>query len=151
MEYALLPYEQMDADPKVKHITVLINSMGGAIRPAFSFVDSLEKGKTPTTLRILGDADSMATLIMMAKSDHIHKVCDQWCVGLIHAGSQAAAGDANAVNDQIKFNQRYEKMIEEYVLSHTNIDKKLYNKIRRQELWITAQDMLEYGIIDEII
>lgn len=151
IEYALLPYEQMDADPKVKHIDVLINSAGGAIRPAFSFIDSLEAATTPTTLRIIGDADSMATLIMMAKGEHITKVCDKWCVGLIHAGSQSATGDTNAVNDQIKFNQRYEKMVEEYILSHTNIDKKLYNKIRRQEMWMTAQDMLDYGIIDEII
>lgn len=151
MEYAILPYEQLDADPNVTHITVLINSGGGTIRPAFSFISSLERGHTPTTLRIIGDADSMATYIMMAQGDHIHKVCDKWCVGLLHAGEQGTSGEAGTVNDTLKFNQYYEKKIEEFVLSHSNIDKKLYNKIRRVQYWMDAQQMLELGIVDEII
>lgn len=151
IEYALLPYERMDRDPNVDEITILINSIGGAIRPALSFIDSIERAQTKTKIRIVGDADSMATLIVMAKGEHVHKVCDKWCVGLLHAGNQSAAGDTNAVNDQIKFNQQFEKKIEEFILSHSKIDRKLYNKMKRMEYWMDAPEMLRLGIVDEII
>ena len=60
-------------------------------------------------------------------------------------------GSAHAVKDTFDFSQHYEENIKDYILSHTNIDERLYEKIERKEYWMDANEMLRLGIVDEII
>lgn len=151
VEYAIIPLMRMDADKNVNHITIILNTIGGEIYTGFSMVSALEHLKTKTTLRILGMASSMGGLIAMAKNPNLKVVCDKWSVGLIHSGSQYMEGSTHAVKDQFKFSERYEEKIKQYILSHTKISEEMYKEIERQEFWMDADDMLKYGIVDEII
>lgn len=151
LEYATLPLMAMDKDPEVKEINIILNTPGGDIYNGFGFVSVLEKVSKPTTLRIIGMAASMGGLIAMSKNPNLKVVCDRFAVGLIHSGSQYMSGSTHAVRDTFKFSERYEEKIKEYILSHTNIDEEMYNEIERQEFWMDAEDMLNYGIVDEII
>lgn len=151
VEYAIIPLMNMDADENVKHIDIIINTVGGDIYTGFSMVSVLEKLKTETTIRIIGMAASMGGLIAMAKNPNLKVACDKWSVGLIHSGSQYMEGSAHAVKDTFKFSERYEEKIKAYILSHTKISEEMYKEIERQEFWMDADDMLKYGIVDEII
>lgn len=151
VEYAIIPLMNMDADENVEHIDIIINTVGGDIYTGFSMVSVLEKLKTETTIRIIGMAASMGGLIAMAKNPNLKVVCDKWSVGLIHSGSQYMEGSAHAVKDTFKFSERYEEKIKAYILSHTKISEEMYKEIERQEFWMDADDMLKYGIVDEII
>lgn len=151
LETAILPLMQMDADPEVKEIKVIILTCGGDIYSGFAFVSALERCTTPITIQLVGIAASMGTLIAMAKSPYITVVCDSFTVGLIHSGSTYLEGNVNSVKDTFKFSEKYEKKIKDYMLSHTKIDEDLYDKIERQEYWIDADEMLELGIVDKII
>lgn len=151
VEYAIIPLMNMDADENVKHIDIIINTVGGDIYTGFAMVSVLEKLKTETTIRIIGMAASMGGLIAMAKNPNLKVVCDKWSVGLIHSGSQYMEGSAHAVKDTFKFSERYEEKIKAYILSHTKISEEMYKEIERQEFWMDADDMLKYGIVDEII
>lgn len=151
LEYATIPLMNMDKDPTVEEINIILNTPGGDIYDGFAFVSVLEKVTKPTTLRIVGMAASMGGLIAMAKNPNLKVVCDKFAVGLIHSGSQYMSGSTHAVRDTFKFSERYEQKIKEYILSHTKIDENMYNEIERQEFWMDADDMLKYGIVDEII
>lgn len=151
LEFATLPLLQMDADPDVKEINIVLNSVGGEIYNGFAFVTALEKVSKPTTLRIIGMAASMGGLIAMAKNPNLKVVCDKFSVGLIHSGSQYMSGSSHAVRDTFKFSERYEEKIKNYILTHTKINEEMYREIERQEFWMDADDMLKYGIVDEIL
>ena len=151
LELAMLPVLNMDKDPSVKEINIILNTPGGDIYDGFAFVSVLEHLKTKTTIRIVGMAASMGALIAMAKSPKLKVVCDKWSVGLIHSGSQYMEGTTHAVRDTFRFSERYEMKIKDYILSHTNITEEIYKEIERQEFWMDAEDMLKYGIVDEII
>lgn len=151
LEYAILPLMDMDKDPNVKEINIILNTVGGAIYDGFSLVAVLEKVTTPTTIRIMGMAASMGALIAMAKNKNLKVVCDRFTVGLIHSGSQYMEGSTHAVRDTFHFSERYEEKIKDYILSHTKIDEQMYKEIERQEFWMDAEDMLKYGIVDDII
>lgn len=151
LEYAIIPLMNMDKDPLVNEIEIILNTPGGDIYDGFAFVSVLEKVTKPTTLRIVGMAASMGGLIAMAKNPNLKVVCDKFSVGLIHSGSQYMSGSSHAVRDTFKFSERYEEKIKQYILSHTKIDEKMYAEIERQEFWMDADDMLKYGIVDEII
>lgn len=151
LEFATIPLMNMDNDPNVSNINIVLNTPGGDIYDGFSFVSVLERVTKPTTLRIVGMAASMGGLIAMAKNPNLKVVCDKFAVGLIHSGSQYMSGSTHAVRDTFKFSERYEKKIKDYILSHTKIDEDMYKDIERQEFWMDADDMLKYGIVDEII
>lgn len=151
LETAILPLLQMDQDPNVDHIDVIVNSGGGDIYNGFAFVSALERITTNTTIHIVGMAASMGGLIAMAKGEHLKTVCDPFSVGLIHSGSRYVGGSTHAVRDTFKFAERYEEKIKNYILSHTKIDEDMYAEIERQEFWMDADDMLKYNVVQEII
>jgi ATP-dependent protease ClpP protease subunit len=70
---------------------------------------------------------------------------------LLHDGSTGAGGDTGKVLDRFKFTEKLEKRVKEYVLGRTKIDGKLYDKNYRIDWWLFAEDIIKYGIADEII
>lgn len=153
LEYAIIPYMEMDNDGSNKPIEIMISTVGGEIYNGFNLVDQIERAKTPTVIHIMSMAASMRFLIAMAgkNNPNVKTVCHPFSVGLLHSGSQYMEGSAHAVKDTFDFSQHYEEKIKEYILSHTKIDEKLYEKIERKEYWMDADEMKRLGIVDEII
>ena len=69
---------------------------------------------------------------------------------LIHEGELGLAGQTTKVIENLKAFEKQEKEIEDYIISKTHIDKKLYNKNRKKEWWITTEAK-ELGLIDEFV
>jgi ATP-dependent protease ClpP protease subunit len=152
IEKVIFPLRQLDEDEEVEHITFYVNSVGGDPQVGMAIVSCLENMKTPVTIHILGRACSAACYIVMAKGDHIKTVCGKYAVGLIHAGNVYIEGDAMNARDTQAFLDRYDnEILKEFVLSHTKIDEELYDAHGRNEWWLLADDMLKYGIVDEIV
>lgn len=153
LETAVIPFMEMDNDGTGEPIEIIISTVGGEIYNGFNFIDMIEKAKTPTTIHIMSMAASMGLLISMAgkNNPNIKTVCHPFSVGLLHSGSQYMEGSAHAVKDTFDFSQQYEQKIKNYILTHTNIDEELYNKIERKEFWMDADEMKKMGIVDEII
>ena len=82
---------------------------------------------------------------------HVHKVAYPFSTALIHDGSLNLEGATGSVNDTMRFQNKLNAKIKEYVLSHSKLTEKEYKKLDRVEAWLTAEDMLRYGLIDEII
>lgn len=153
LETAILPFIEMDNDGSGKPIEIIISTVGGEIYNGFNFVDQIEKAKSPVIIHIMSMAASMGFLIAMAgkNNPNVKTVCHPFSVGLLHSGSQYMSGSAHAVKDTFDFSQQYEEKIKKYILSHTNIDEDLYDKVERKEYWMDAEEMLRLGIVDEII
>ena len=150
---AIIPLLNMYSDDKVDKITLYLNSPGGMLYNGFALVDIIERLTTPTSIIILGMAASMGGLIAMAghNNPNVTTYCYPHSVGLIHSGETFLAGNTNAVRDTHKFGERYEKKIKEYILTHSSISDEMYQDIERKEFWMTADDMLKYGIVDKIL
>lgn len=144
---------EMDNDGSDKPIEIIISTIGGEIYSGFNFVDQIEKAKSPVIIHIMAMVASMGFLIAMAgkNNPNVKTVCHPFSVGLLHSGSQYMAGSAHAVKDTFDFSQHYEEKIKNYILSHTEIDETLYEKVERKEYWMDANEMLRLGIVDEII
>lgn len=153
LETTILPLIEMDNDGTGKSIEIILSTVGGDIYPGFNLIDHIEKLKTPTTIHIMSMAASMGLLIAMAgkNNPNVKTVCHPFSVGLLHSGNQYMEGSAHAVRDTFDFSRHYEDKIREYILTHSNIDEKLYEKVERKEYWMDADEMLRLGIVDEII
>ncbi len=153
IETACIPLMQMDKNPEVKEITILLSTCGGNIYYGFVLCDVIEKLQTKTNIIIMGLCASMGSLIAMSghNNKNVTTKAFKSSVGLIHSGSEYLEGSSHSVRDTFKFTERYEEYIKDYVLSHTNFTEDFYKEIERQEYWMTTQDMLDHEIIDIII
>ena len=153
IESVVIPLIDMDNDGTGKPIEIYLNTCGGELYHGFSLVSIIEKCKTPITIHILAIAASMGLLIAMAghNNPNVKTICHPFSVGLMHSGSRYMEGSSHAVKDTFDFSQSYDDKIKDYILSHTNIDESLYEKIDRKEYWMGADEMKRLGIVDEIV
>lgn len=153
VEYALLPYQEMDSDGTGEPIEILINTDGGDAYVGFSFVDAIDKAKTPTTIHIMANALSMGLFIAMAGRDNpnVKTVCHPFSQGLLHDISYSLEGKNCSIKDNFEFIQRFKSKIMDFIVSHSNITEEFYKQIEDKEFWMDAEDMVKYGIVDEIV
>ena len=115
--------------------------------------DIIDHIQCPLTIEILGYAYSMAGYIAMAGANNpnVKKVCHKHSFGLIHAGSIGFSGDARKAKQVQNFYDRIDDLIKDYLLSHTKITQEQYEEKIDVEWYLTSDEMLELGIVDEII
>ena len=155
LEKVIIPLIDMDNDGSGKPIEIILNTLGGEVYTGFALVDAIENLKSPTVIRIVGTALSMGIYLAMAghNNPNVTTVCNKYSVGLIHAGTVGyGIMDSNAAKDVSKFNERYEEtIVKDFVFTHSNITPEKYEEIERREYYMTANEMLELGIVDKIL
>lgn len=153
VETVALPLIDMDNDGTGKPIEIILSSPGGSVFDALFLANIIDGVKTPVTIRVMGYAYSMGSLILMAgySNTNVRKVCYGFSTGLIHGGSTYLEGTASAVKDTFKFHENMEEKIKQYVLTHSLLTEEDYQKSERYELYLTAEDMLRLKIVDEIL
>ena len=153
VDMVAMPLLTADREDPTKPITIYVNTIGGSVFDGFNLCDIIRSLKSPTEIIVLGYAYSMGAFIMMAGANkpNIVRKCFHFSTGLMHGGSSFIQGTASQVKDFYKFAERFEEKIEAFVLENTNFSKEEYEKIERQELYMTAEDMLEKGLVDEIV
>lgn len=141
------------ADTTGEPITIYLNTPGGSVFDGFNLADIISNLKSPTTIIVLGYAYSMGMYLLMAGSNkpNITRKCYPFSTGLMHGGSSLVQGTSSQVRDYHEFAERFDKKVENFVLANSNFTKEEYDKIERYELYLTAEEMLEKGLVDEII
>lgn len=153
VEKVIVPLIEMGQDPKKRPIEIWINSMGGSLFDGFVVCNILDNIKVPVTITILGMALSMGMLIAMAGSNNpnVTTKCYPFSVGLVHAGSLSLEGNVNDAETYMNFNKKIQNKMKDYVRTHTSVSPEILEEQWKKDWWMDSDDMLEYGIVDEII
>lgn len=153
VETVMIPLIEMDSDGTGKPITILLSTVGGSLFDGMTLCDVIDNLKTPTTIKVMTYAYSMGGIILMSgfNNPNVKKVCYKHSTALLHAGSIYLEGSSSLVKDQFHFNQQFENKIKEFTLTHSKITEEEYEKIDRYEWYMTADTMLEKGLVDEIL
>lgn len=153
IEKVVMPLLAMDNDGTNEKITIYINTNGGSVYDGLVVCDVIERLKTKTDIIVLGYAYSMGSLILMAgkNNPNVTRYCYSFSTALIHGGSSFVSGTSSQVKDYFKFNERYEKRIANFIVSHTNLTEDDYAAIERYEAYMDSDEMLEKGLVDIIL
>lgn len=147
----ILRFNQEDKDIPIeerKPIKFFIDSPGGDLETMLAFIGLVGISKTPIWMINAGIAYSAAGLILMSGHKRFALPNSQ-C--LIHTGSGQLGGTFDQTTEQMKnYKQMVEKM-KNFIISHTNIDQKLFNKNKSKDWFITTDEQLELGIVDKIV
>lgn len=128
-------------------IKIYIDSPGGDLDATFSIVDSILLSETPVWTITIGSGDSGGFFVGISGHKRIGYPHSSY---LFHEGSCQNEGDAHKYLQQVDFYKKKLAMLKKLTLKNTKITEDEYKKHRKDDLWFTAEDALQKGVIDEI-
>lgn len=154
LEYLILPLRQFEEDDSNEPVTLILNTCGGSTMAGLVVLNLIDNYKKPLNIHVYSYAMSMGAIILAAgnKNPNVRKYAHKFSIGLIHSGDvvlgQSTAGQAK---DTMQFLQDIDKRIEQYFFDNTNFTRAVWKKIKDKEFYMTADQMKQYGLIDEIL
>lgn len=131
-----------------KPIVLYVSSQGGSVEAGMQLIDIIRESKTPVYIVNTGICYSVAFLIFLCGDKRFSMKSSTF---LMHDGSLATCDSTKKAQDLMRFNDRVESRIKEYVLQTTNITDELYEEKSRVEWYMFADEAKELGIVDYII
>ena len=149
-------YEVNEEDTKIdpdkrKPIKLILNSPGGDVYDGIGIIDVIENSTTPIHIYVYGQAQSMGFAI--ATCGH-YRYAGKRTTFMYHEIAWDTQSEKLQHHEQeIKEGRRLWKAYDSIITTNTKIPIKTLELVRKQqrEWYMTAQEALSWGIIDEII
>jgi ATP-dependent Clp protease, protease subunit len=145
----LIVLESQDPD---RDIIFYINSPGGSFTALTAIYDTMQYIKPDIQTYCLGQAASAAAVLLSAGSPGKRFALPNARV-LIHQPAMSGSDYGQASDIEIQANevQRMRTWLEETVATHTGQDGEKVRKDIERDKILTAQQALEYGLIDQVL
>jgi ATP-dependent Clp protease protease subunit len=140
----------LDGQDTEKDINLYINSPGGSVTAGLAIYDTMQYLKCGVQTICLGQAASMAALILTAGSEGKRFVLPSSRV-LIHQPWGGAQGQARDIGIQSKEIVRLKKLTIDYFARHTGKDTARIAADMERDFYMSAADAVNYGIVDSVL
>lgn len=131
-------------------ISMYINSPGGEVYSGLGILDTMRFITSPVHTTCVGMAASMAS-VLLAGGEKGHRYALENSVVMIHQPSSGVQGQQTEIqivaNETLRIRSRINELLSEY----TGKDLEQINLDTERDNYLTAQDALAYGLVDEII
>ncbi len=139
-----LEMENPDAD-----IQLYINSPGGVITSGMAIYDTMRYLKCEVSTLCIGMAASMGAFLLAAGAKGKRRALPHAEI-MIHQPSGGARGQATDIEIQAEQILRVKKTMNKLLAEHTGQPLKVIERDVERDHYMTADQALSYGIIDEI-
>jgi len=140
----------LDGQDSEKDINLYINSPGGSVTAGLAIYDTMQYLKSNIQTICIGQAASMAALILAAGTAEKRFVLPSSRV-IIHQPWGGAQGQARDIGIQSKEIVRLKKLTINYFSKHTGKDPEQVARDMERDFYMSAQDAVEYGVVDSIL
>ena len=140
----------LDGQDTEKDINLYINSPGGMITAGLAIYDTMQHIKSSIQTICLGQAASIAALLLASGSPGKRFVLPSARV-VIHQPWGGAQGQARDIGIQSKEILRLKRLTIEYFSKHTGHDKEKVAADMERDFYMSALDAVNYGIVDSIL
>lgn len=153
LETVVLPLKDFEQDTDDTPVTLILNTPGGSVADGLMLCNVIDNYTKPLEIFVPSYACSMGTIILCSgnKNPNVIKKCYPFSFALFHSGQTYVGGESTSVDDVIDFNRGVDNKIKNYIIKNTNISEELYDKHHRKQWYLTAEEMLQYHLVDEII
>jgi len=140
----------LDGQDTEKDINLYINSAGGSVTAGLAIYDTMQYLKCPIQTICVGQAASMAALILTAGTVGKRFVLPSSRV-VIHQPWGGAQGQARDIGIQAKEIIRLKKLTINYFAKHTNKNVEQIASDMERDFFMSAEDAVSYGVADSIL
>jgi len=143
----LLFLEGEDPD---RDIFLYLNSPGGLITSGLAIYDTIQYVKCDVSTICIGQAASMAAVLLSAGAKGKRYALPNARL-MIHQPLGGAQGQATDIEIAAKEIVRYRELVEDILVKHTDQPKERIHKDADRDFFMSAQEAVEYGLIDEVL
>jgi ATP-dependent Clp protease protease subunit len=143
----LLHLESEDPD---KDIQIYINSPGGVVYAGLAIYDTMQFIRCDVQTICVGMAMSMGAVVLAGGTKGKRSALPHSKI-LIHQGSAGFHGQPTDIEIQAREVIALKRLMEEIMSKHTGQTIEKVAKDMDRDYYMTAQDALEYGIIDRVV
>ncbi len=142
----------LESQDPARDITMYINSPGGSFTALTAIYDTMQYIKPQIQTVCLGQAASAAAVLLAAGAKGKRLALPNARV-LIHQPATGGGGSGQASDIEIQAREimRMREWLEETLAKHTGQDLAKVNKDIDRDKILTAQEALEYGLIDQVL
>jgi ATP-dependent Clp protease protease subunit len=140
----------LDGQEIEKDINLYINSPGGSVTAGLAIYDTIQHLKSDVQTICMGQAASMAALILTSGTAGKRMVLPSSRV-LIHQPWGGAQGQARDIGIQSREIIRLKKMTIQYFAHHTGKSAEQVAADMERDLYMSAEDAVSYGVADSIL
>ena len=130
-------------------ISLYINSPGGSVTAGMAIYDTMKYIKCPIRTVCIGMAASMGAFLLMAGTKGKRLALPNSEI-MIHQPSGGASGMATDVSIRVEWLLRTKKKMNQMMSQMTNQPLEVIAKDVERDYYMSAQEALAYGIVDEI-
>ena len=131
-------------------ITIYINSPGGEISSGFMIYDTIQFIKSDVQTVSIGTTASMAAILLISGTKGKRKILPNSNV-MLHDLAGSAKGKFDDIMVEIKEIQKRQEKIFNIINKNTNLTKEQINEFLKKDFWLTSEEALKYGVVDQII
>jgi len=140
----------LEAEDPDKDIYLYINSPGGVVTSGFSIFDTMNFIKCDVSTICVGQAASMGAFLLSAGTKGKRFSLPNSRI-MIHQPLGGAQGQATDIAIQAKEILRLKKKLNELLANHTGQTIKKIERDTERDNFMSADEALEYGLIDKVI
>lgn len=143
-----------DEDGNLKPMKLYLSTYGGAADDMFSFYDVLNQAKETCELHTIGLGKVMsAGVLLLAAGTKGHRYIGKNCRVMIHAVTAGNIGELHNLQNEMEAIQQLQDSYTNALVQETSMTKRQLNKLldRKVNVYLTAQEAIEYGIADKIL
>jgi ATP-dependent Clp protease, protease subunit len=140
----------LESEDPEREINMYINSPGGSVTAGLAIYDTMQFVKPPVSTLCVGQAASMGAVLLAAGSKGKRYALPHARI-MIHQLSGGFEGQAADIDIQAREALRLRDVLNLILSQHTGQNLKKLEKDTDRDNFLSAQQALEYGLIDEVI
>lgn len=140
----------LEAEDSEKDIYFYINSPGGVITSAFSIFDTMNYIRPDVATICIGQAASAGAFLLSSGAKGKRYSLPNSRI-MIHQPLGGAQGQATDIEIQANEILRLKKILNSIMAKNTNQSVKKITQDTERDFFMSAQESLEYGLIDQIL
>ena len=140
----------LESENPDKDINFYINSPGGSISAGMAIYDTMQFIKPPVSTLCLGQAASMAAILLLAGEKKRRYALPHSRI-MMHQPLGGAQGQASDIEIQAREIIRVREELNNIIMRHSGQNLRKIEKDTDRDLFLTPDQAVEYGLIDEVI
>ena len=140
----------LESEDPDKDIFFHINSPGGEVTAGLAIYDTMQYVSCDIVTICLGQAASMGA-VLLAGGTKGKRMAFPNARMMIHQPLGGAEGQASDMEIQVKEMSRIKKRLNEILVQHTGQSMKVIERDTDRDFYLTAEDAVNYGLVDKII
>lgn len=140
----------LESEDPDRDIMLYVNSPGGVVTAGLAIYDTMQYVKCDVATICMGQAASMGALLLAAGAAGKRYALPHSRI-MIHQPLGGFSGQASDIDIQAREILRTRERLNDILSKHTGKNIEMVSKDTDRDYYMTAQDAVDYGVVDEIL